>query len=263
MNMLAALLIIMAGAVYDETFANANAAYEAGNFDEAVKLYERLTQASVENPVVYYNLGNAYYRNGELARAIANYERALALWPGFEAARENLDKALRGTKRNLARPLPPAWEQSLLFWHYAISYKTARLLAAICWIVFWLLLGLRYARPIPYLRAAAAAAALLACAFAGSAWVKAHPVPLAVALHDETPVRFGRSDAETVRFELFEGDRVTVDRRLNGWARVTTVSGDRGWVRESQLVYAGPGRAGEKEAPDQGAAPDPQETPAA
>ena len=52
--------------------------------------------------------------------------------------------------------------------------------------------------------------------------------------------RSGMSEAESVRFELYEGDRVLVDERMQGWARVTTVSGERGWTREEGLLLVGP-----------------------
>jgi hypothetical protein len=113
-------------------------------------------------------------------------------------------------------------------------------LAILCWLAFWTMLALRTWKPIRYLYAAAAVLAILSLAFTASAWAKAHPIDLAVAVVDKAPVRFGMSDSETVRFELFDGDRVAVDRRQDGWARVTTVGGERGWTRVGNLVFVGP-----------------------
>ena len=81
---------------------------------------------------------------------------------------------------------------------------------------------------------------LLTTLFAASWWVKSNPHQLAVAAQRGVPVRYGVSDTETVRFELYEGDRVAVDRRNNGWARVETAGGERGWTREEYLVFVGP-----------------------
>jgi len=169
-----------------------------------------------------------------------NYERALRLAPGFDSARDNLDKALRETAHNLGRPLPPAWEQSLFFWHDALSFREARAAAIACWLLFWGVLALRQWRPLPYLRGAAALAGLLAVALAGSAWIKANPQPLAVVVSDKAAVHHGKSDQESVRFELFEGDRVLIDRREDGWARVEKAGGERGWVRDADVVLVGP-----------------------
>ena len=59
---------------------------------EAAVLYE---QVLVEQPApeVYYNLGNAYFKQGELAQAILAYERALRLKPSFKDAKHNLQFA--------------------------------------------------------------------------------------------------------------------------------------------------------------------------
>ena len=73
-------------------FADANTQYAEGNYMEAAVLYE---QVLVEQPApeVYYNLGNAYFKQGELAQAILAYERALRLKPSFKDAKHNLQFA--------------------------------------------------------------------------------------------------------------------------------------------------------------------------
>lgn len=240
------LLLILAAAAapdaYMDTYTSAGKAYDAGDYAGAIGMYEQLVNESVSNPAVYYNLGNAYYRKGDLGGAIANYERALALDPRMDQARHNLEKAVRDTKQKLARPLPPDWEQSLLFWHYGISKQLTFVLAGLLWIALWTVLGLRQWRPIPHARAAAAILAILAVAFGSSAWKKAHPTPLAVAAADPTPVRYGTSDDETVRFNLYPGDRVNIDGRAEGWVRVTTADGERGWAESSQMIFVWPTR---------------------
>lgn len=240
--MIALILVagLAAGDVYQEIFSQANAAYEAGDFQSAAQGYEQLAAAGVVSPELFFNLANAHYRQGRIGLAILNYERALRLTPGFDSARDNLGKALRETVHNLGRPAPPAWEQSLFFWHDALSFGAVRAAAIVCWVVFWTLLALRLWRPLPYLRRIAALACLLALAFSGSAYVKAHPEPLAVIVSEKAEVRHGKSGQESVRFELFEGDRVLIDRREDGWARVEKAGGERGWVRDTDVVLVGP-----------------------
>jgi len=231
---------LVGASAYEDTFADANRAYAAGDYAGAIQMYEQLISESVVHPAVFYNAGNAYYRNGRIGPAIVNYERALQLDPGLESARENLSKAVRETKRHLARPLPPEWEQSLLFWHYNLSRRMTNALAALAWIAFWMLLGVRQWRPLRYTRRAAVVTGILAVAFGLSAWDKAHPELLAVASDDVVAVHYGTDENETVRFELYAGDRVTVDKRANGWARVTTADGERGWAQDRGLAFVGP-----------------------
>lgn len=234
------LLALLGANAFDTTFLDANRAYEAGNYAAAVRGYEHLVASDAANAEVFYNLGNAHYRLGHLGEAIANYERALHLKPGFIAAQDNLDQALRSARRALPRPLPPAWERALLAWHYGLSYGLSRLLAFGAWMLCWALLALRLWRPLPYLRAASVVVGILALAFGVSAWNKAHPPMLAVVTEEMAPARFGRSEAESVRFELYAGDRVAVDLREKEWSRVSTVDGKRGWVTNDGIILVGP-----------------------
>jgi len=70
-------------------FAQANAQYAEGNYAEAAEQYQ---QVLAESPSadLYYNLGNAYFKQGELAQSILAYERALRLEPSHKDAAHNL-----------------------------------------------------------------------------------------------------------------------------------------------------------------------------
>jgi tetratricopeptide (TPR) repeat protein len=233
-------LAICGATIFDDTFDRANVAYMDGDHLTAANLYEQLVSDGVVNADLFYNLGNSYYRMGRLGPAIANYERALHVRPGFEAAERNLQQCLGETDRQLGAPLPPPWQQALLFWHAGLAPKTSFTIAVSSWILFWLTLSVRQWRPLPYLRRAAALFAVLTLLFGLSSWVKEHPALIAVASADAIPVRYGIGESETTRFELSEGDRVLVEQRMNGWARIATAGGERGWVEESSLTLVGP-----------------------
>ena len=54
-------------------FEQANAAYNSGNYDTAVSLYEKILATDMESVPVYYNMGNAYYKMHDYPMAIYNY----------------------------------------------------------------------------------------------------------------------------------------------------------------------------------------------
>ena len=58
---------------------------------EAIRLYKAAIKKDGTSAVIYYNLGNAYYRADSLAKAIICYERALRLDPTDKDIRANLD----------------------------------------------------------------------------------------------------------------------------------------------------------------------------
>lgn len=241
MNVLALVLLVSGVNAYNDTFNQGCTAFSKGDYPAAIQSFEQLVAEDVAEPTVFYNLGNAYYRSGRLGAAIANYERALLLDPGLENAQENLAKAIRETKHHLARPgMPPDWKLSLFFWHYDTGRHTSYRFALLFWWAFWVVVGVRFWRPVSYLRRAAVVLGVLAVAFGASAWYKAHPPMMAVAVGERVAAHYGTDDSETVRFELAEGDRVGVDKRTTGWARVVTTGGERGWVHENELIFVGP-----------------------
>lgn len=73
-------------------FAQANANYAEGNYTEAAKQYQEVL-AEQPSAEVYYNLGNAYFKQGELSQSILAYERALRLKPTMKDTKHNLQFA--------------------------------------------------------------------------------------------------------------------------------------------------------------------------
>ena len=76
------LLVICHLTFAQTAFDAANSAYAEGRYDEAATLYQTMLNEQ-PNAQVYYNLGNAQFKQGELAQAILNYERALRLKPNY------------------------------------------------------------------------------------------------------------------------------------------------------------------------------------
>jgi tetratricopeptide (TPR) repeat protein len=85
-----AFLISSAFAQSDAQFAKANQEFAAGQFKEAIDDYEGLVRTGPWSANLFYDLGNAHFRNGNFGRAILNYERALALNPRHPEADANL-----------------------------------------------------------------------------------------------------------------------------------------------------------------------------
>ncbi len=92
-KILSLILVIMTwGQIAASNLAvQADSAYTADNFSLAADLYRQSIETDGASSIIYYNLGNAYYRMNDLGRAIVNYERALQLDPTNSDARTNLD----------------------------------------------------------------------------------------------------------------------------------------------------------------------------
>lgn len=70
---------------------SADSAYNSKNYEEAVKLYNRIIEREGVSAGILYNLGNAYYKLGNDAEAVVCYERAIKIESGNEMIKQNLN----------------------------------------------------------------------------------------------------------------------------------------------------------------------------
>jgi hypothetical protein len=68
----------------------ANGLYESGQFGQAAQVYEHLVGQGYVDSALFYNLGNAYYKQGDPGRAIINYRQAQQLAPRDPDIKANL-----------------------------------------------------------------------------------------------------------------------------------------------------------------------------
>ena len=90
-------LLIAAGARADataqKTAINAQEKYDTRHFAQSAKSYERILQDGLYSPEIFFNLGNAYFKSGDLPRALLNYRRAWYFIPGDPDLEANMKLA--------------------------------------------------------------------------------------------------------------------------------------------------------------------------
>lgn len=72
-----------------ELYNEANAAYEKEDYAQAIELYEQAVKTT-KNSCLYYNLGNAYFKSGQIGKALLNYQRARFLKPRDQDINANI-----------------------------------------------------------------------------------------------------------------------------------------------------------------------------
>ena len=112
-------------------------------YHQAAGAFETLAEHGVRNAALEYNLGNTYFRLGELGRAILHYRRAQRLDPTDATLNANLDYA-----RNRVEPyIKPSGTQQLMtrlmFWTNRASIQNRFWIASLASIAGWLGLMLR------------------------------------------------------------------------------------------------------------------------
>lgn len=128
--------------VQDETLSSssmglaAEKAYLNGDYTGAIQIYESLLEGGKESAALYYNLGNCYYKVGQIARAILNYERSLLLDPSDSDVLFNLELA----KNKTVDRLTPMRELFFITWAKNIASLCSSDAWAICSIIAFFLL---------------------------------------------------------------------------------------------------------------------------
>ena len=218
-------------------------AYTQGDWDQALRDWTGVSETGLRSKELYYNLGNAYFKAGENARAILNYERALRLDPSDQDVRYNLEFA-RSLTQDRIEEVP---EFILKTWVRKVSY----LLSSNAWAVLSLLLlagalGLLLlfllgptasARRWGFFTGLAALLLALCCwGFARSQKAAAESRDAAIVLRPVSSVTSSPSaDAAKSLFILHEGTKVRVLDEVSGFTDIELSDGRRGWIPSGDI----------------------------
>lgn len=221
-----------------EIFQQGNQRYVEGDFAGAVQAYETVVAAGFESLALHYNLGNAYFKTGELGRAILSWERARALSPNDPDVLANLELA-RSLTADAIEPLPQFWVVSAVSWWVGLLPRgLLMLLVALAWLAVGAGVALRVLGWRAEVRVlgkwVAIAGAVIVLVFGTNLFVRELGIGRAergVILADAVPVRSAPADQDDLTlFEIHEGTRVRIDQRAGDWAEVVLDDGKVGWV---------------------------------
>lgn len=231
------VLFVSVGAVSAQTKAEADSAYVQEHYDEAISMYNKLLESGV-SASVYYNLGNAYYRTGDMANAILSYERAYLLKPGDADVRFNLQLA---RSKTIDKIIPESemffvtWYRSMVDWFGADQWAKA---AVICFALFVVALLLYFFMDKLWVRKSgfgvAVCSLFLAVLFHIFAYQQEqkllHRVQ-AIVMSPSLSVKSTPSDSGTDIFVLHEGTKVQItDDTMKEWKEIKLADGKVGWV---------------------------------
>jgi tetratricopeptide (TPR) repeat protein len=121
------------GADPDSGFEQANKLYEQSKFVEAAKGYKAVMDSGSRSAALYFNLGNALFKSGQIGRAIVNYRLAEWLDPRDPDIRANLQFARSSVNGGAVQA--PWWRR----WTSRLTLDEWTILCA-CALWLWLIL---------------------------------------------------------------------------------------------------------------------------
>ncbi len=245
--LLASPLAAQAAESYPDSLWKAGVeAYTAGDYASALKDWEEVRSAGLMSRELYYNLGNAYFKNGEIAPAILWYERALRLDPSDGDVRHNLEYARSQTQDRIDEVPEIFFEQ----WGHKVCY----LLPSDTWAVLSLVfLALTVALALLFLLGSTSGKRRLGF-FAGivtllltllgwdfAQWQKteAERQDMAIVMRPVSSVKSSPSaDSAKDLFILHEGTRVKLLDSVSGYTNIELADGRQGWLpsRDIEII---------------------------
>lgn len=240
---LLSLFSTTAFAQVEELKAEADQAFIADEHQKAAELYEQILAQEYISAEVHYNLGNTYFKLGQIAPSILNYERALKLAPKDEDIQFNLKLANLSVKDKVEE-IPQLF--FVEWWHQVIvafstdGWAWNAVIAIIIALIGFLLF--RFSNEEGMRRLTFYAGVIALCWGLFSIYAAQENFDHAV--NDKRAVVFASTiNAKSAPdkkgkdlFVIHEGLVVTVSDSLNDWVRIKLSNGSVGWVPENSIV---------------------------
>ncbi len=212
-------------------------AYAEQQYGKAIDAWKAIADSGLQSTELYYNLGGACYKNGDIAHAVLWYERALKADPSNTDARVNLE-FVRSQLQDRIEEVPE-------FFLEAWGRKACWLLPSDVWaVLFLVLLAGTLAMALLFLLAGGRArkvgffvgivlllSSLLCLDFAFWQRSDARAEDHAVVTVPVAEVKSSPGSGVNL-FVLHEGTKVSVLEEVGEWNNIQLADGRQGWLRK-------------------------------
>ena len=218
-------------------FERANKLYEQNKYADAVTAYDNLIANGKVSAAIFFNRGNAFFKQNQIGKSIASYRLAEKMAPRDPEVRANLQFA-----RNQAGSAMPKAER----WKNWLNRLTANEWTALAAIAFWSLFTLLAVAQ--WRTELKRTLSKFIFALAGIVFLLAIPLALsiqgfyssdvAIVTAREAVVRNGPLDESQIAFRAGDGAELSVLDSKGDWLQVG--DGRRvGWVKRDAVLISG------------------------
>ncbi len=223
-----------------QAFEEGNQRYSEGAYALALEAYEQALAAGYASGALYYNMGNAHFRQDDIGQAILHYEKARRLMPDNAELLHNLGIVRARTQDTFSQVPTPFWIRGWRLLVAAVPPASLLLPGLLLYLVAIALLGHRIwtrTRNAWHRRLLAVSSGLgivlLLVAFAAS-WERTRHAE-AVLLDAQVDLQEAPESESASALTIHEGLVVDVLQRNDHWTEVRLPNGVTGWVRSEAL----------------------------
>jgi tetratricopeptide (TPR) repeat protein len=235
-------LFVSTVALGNELFQKANEAYNRKDYVNAIEQYEALIEEGYEDGMLYYNLGNAYYKANQLAKSLLWYERALRLNPDNEDIKHNIAFVNQQTIDKIeVQPefFLKTWFAALRDLFTVQMWATISIvfvvIGCICIVLLLLLSSSRWRVSLFVIACIVFVISILSIAFACLQKSNVNRKDEAIMLQKIITVKSTPDMSGTDLFTVHEGIKIQITDKAGNWLEVRFSNGDKGWIKEEAV----------------------------
>jgi len=232
------LFSLTLGVHANDLLIKAESAYDSKKYKVAIESYEQLITKGFKSWQLYFNLGNAYYKNKELGKAIYNYELARKLNPNDEDVRINLGIASAKTidkidsKENF---FISAVKTNVLASFNTEGWAWISIVSVIALCIFiFVFFTTRtvFLKRLSFLLSFLLIIAALLTYFLGYSALKSkNDNKFAIILSKESKIMNEPTPTANSKFSLHEGTKIRVVENNGDWVLIKLDNGNEGWLK--------------------------------
>ncbi|MGZ3902947.1 MAG: tetratricopeptide repeat protein [Bacteroidia bacterium] len=239
----ALLLCILVNGLFAGTpVENAADAYSKQEYKKAIEIYESIVAGGEASAPLYYNLGNAYYKDNQLGKAIYYYELAKKINPNDEDIKNNLQLANSKlidkieTKENFFAGAIKSGLYTLLSTNGWARLNIVSLVFALgSFFVFIISENLLLKRSGFLLGALFTVTFLVSFGIGYASLRNLNKKSQAVVTAQVVQVMNAPTTHAKPKFSLHEGTKLNVLSTNDEWTSVQLANGNEGWIKTQQL----------------------------
>lgn len=223
-------------------FARGNNLYAKGQYQHALTAYKEVVRKGYQSPEIFFNLGNANFKTGDLPSALLYYEKAHKLSPDDQDIITNI-KFVNTRITDKIEEVPEFFITE--WWNSVILHFTLNTLAvwslvfvflgAALLIVYFFAHALRIKKPSFYAALVFFILGLFTVFLANRQSSYFENNKQAIVFSSTVTVKSEPSEQSKSLFVIHDGTKVNFLDRNNGWIKVKLGNGNEGWMKVSDV----------------------------
>ena len=225
----------------EKVFEKATILYNAERYEEAVTLFQQLVDSDFEQTDLCYNLGNAYFKAGNIPNAIFYFEKAKKLAPSDEDVLHNLQIANQQITDRLELVPEPFyktwWNTWLQFFSPNQWTRIALVLFSLIFLLaslFFLIREVKYRKVSFYSGLVVLVITLFSFFFAYESYQRANRHNEAIIFTPSVVVKSSPNEKSVDLFVIHEGLKVKLLQKEGSWTKIRIGNGKIGWVLQEE-----------------------------